>query len=557
MRRACPYGGILAMTVASGLIADCCVGVSHSAPPVLAQSHALPVAAAGAVHYWPSSEWRTSTPEEQGVSSGLLAELLRFIEAEKKNIHNVVIVRHGYVILQTYTAPYHPDTKRDLYSATKSVTSALIGLAIEDGHIRGVQQKILGDIFPDLRVANPDQRKGDMTIAHLLEMTTGLRWNESSISYARASNAVNQMYRSQDWVQFVLGRPMAGRPGETFNYNSGASQLLSAVVQKQVGMPAAEYAEKRLFRPLGISDYYWPANDSGLSSGSSGLQLTPIDMARFGYLYLRDGVWNGERLLPAGWVEQSTRKHQRAIRSTDFRYRVINLIRRAVGRRASQVPTMDYGYHWWIPSFGGYAARGWGGQAIFVLPTLDMVVVFTGGLSGPDNFLLDTLMEKYIISAVKSAGSLTANSKATASLEAIAGRMTKPQKRLPAVLPQTARDISGRTFTIRARKAILASFSLTFNGSDEALMAAVQGDTDYKVVVGLDNVFRTSRISDRESISARGHWTNEKTFVLDWCPLAAGDRVTITLTFENKRVKVRSESAMTGRVQYSEAKLRP
>ena len=486
-----------------------------------------------------------------------MAELLRFIRAEKKNIHNMVIVRHGYVILQAYTAPYHPDTKRDLYSATKSVTSALIGLAIEDGHIRGVQQKILGDIFPDMRVANPDPRKGDMTIAHLLEMATGLRWNESSISYARASNAAIRMYRSKDWVQFVLGRPMAGRPGETFNYNSGASQLLSAVVQKQVGMPAAEYAEKRLFRPLGISDYYWPANDSGLSSGSSGLQLTPIDMARFGYLYLRDGVWNGDRLLPAGWVEQSTRRHQRAIRSADFRYRVINLIRRAVGRGVSQVPSMDYGYHWWIPSFGGYAARGWGGQAIFVLPALDMVVVFTGGLSGPDNFLPDTLMEKYIIPAVKSAGPLTANSEPTASLEAIAGRMTQPQKRLPAPLPQKARDISGRTFTIKARGASLASFSLTFNGSDEALMVAVQGDTDYEVLVGLDNVFRTSRISDRESISARGHWINEKTFVVDWCPLAAGDRVTITLTFENKRVKVRSKSAMTGRVQHSEAKLQP
>lgn len=526
--------------------------VETATPAAIAENEAQ---ATDMPDYWPTTAWRTSTPEAQGMESATLSQMLQLLKDEDKNINSMLIVRHGTIVLEAYFAPYDAETRHDLYSATKSVTSALIGLAIQDGNLNGVHERVLEEIFPELQVENLDQRKRRISIEHLLEMSAGLKWSETSISYGSASNPVIQMHRSEDWVKFVLDQPMAYEPGTRFSYNSGASHLLSAILHKRTGLLTATYAEQSLFQPLGFSDYYWPADPAGIHTGSSGLQLIPRDMARIGYLYLQDGLWEGQRLLPQGWVEESTRKRQQAVSASDLRYRLLNAITRLFRPGSPEIQSMDYGYHWWLPSFGGYAARGWAGQAIFVMPDLDLVVVFSGGLSGADNFLPDKLMVDYIIPSIQSGEPLAEDQDEVAQLDAIVSAIKQPEPQEVPPLPAMARLISGKTFKFEAPQASIQSLVITFAHESEARLSVIQGNTQYEVWVGLDNTFRTNPISERETIALRGYWSDETTFVLDWRALSSGDRSEIVLTFTENQVEIRSQSKMTGRSERMQGKL--
>jgi len=283
--------------------------------------------------YWPTQGWRTSTPEQQGMDSAQLIQMLDAVTARRLDIHSILIIRHGYLVAEVYYGSNSPTLKHELYSVTKSFTSALVGIAIQKGHIAGVSQPVL-DLFADRQVANVDARKKAMTLEHLLTMSSGLDWPESGSAYTTTANPYVGMMRSPNWVQFVLDRPMAQPPGAVFNYNSGASHLLSAIVQKTTGTSTLAFARENLWKPLGITDVAWGADTSGIAVGGSDLRLTPRDMAKLGYLYLRGGVWDGQQIVPAEWVKTSTTKHI-----------------------TSGNAGLDYGYQWWIwPD--GFAAQG-------------------------------------------------------------------------------------------------------------------------------------------------------------------------------------------------------
>ena len=344
--------------------------------------------------YWPTQGWRTSTPEQQGMDSAQLVQMLDAVTARKLNIHSLLIVRHGYLVAEVYYDANSPTLKHELYSVTKSFTSALVGLAIQKGFIDSLNHPVL-DFFADRQVANLDARKKAMTLEHLLTMSSGLEWPESGSSYTTTDNPYVRMMRSSDWVQFVLDRPMADQPGATFNYNSGSSHLLSAIVQKTTRQSTLAFAQEYLFKPLGITDLVWGTDASGLAVGGSDLRLTPRDMAKFGYLYLKGGVWEGRQIVPAEWVRASTTPH---IRSTDA--------------------ALDYGYQWWIQPDGSFAAHGLGGQYIFVRPRQDLVVVFTSWLTGSDTEQPPALMDSFIVPAAQSALALPENPEAVAQLQA-------------------------------------------------------------------------------------------------------------------------------------------
>jgi CubicO group peptidase (beta-lactamase class C family) len=352
--------------------------------------------------HWPTEGWRTSTPEEQGMDSEMLADMLETIEEQDYDVDSVVVVRHGYMVVDATVHPFEPGSRHIIYSCTKSVISALVGISIDKGYIEGVDQPIL-DFFPERAAANLDANKEAMTLEHVLTMATGLKCEDS---YLYRWRGLNQMEQSEDWVQFMLDLPMAEQPGTRFEYCNGASFLLSAIVQETTGMNALAFANEHLFGPLGIIDVEWSSNPQGISIGWSDLHLTPHDMAKIGHLYLNEGWWDGEQVVSAEWVKASTREH------------------------ISATLEDGYGYQWWIDdaALGGgfYMALGYAGQFIFVIPDIDMVAVFVSDLSDNDFYVPQRLLTDFIIPAAKSATPLPDNPDGVTLLESRAEALGNP-----------------------------------------------------------------------------------------------------------------------------------
>jgi len=322
-------------------------------------------------NYWPTLGWQYSTPDEQGMNSTYLNNMMDYIANQNLPIDSVVIVRHGHVILEEYPSGiYSRNSTHELASVTKSFSSALIGIAIGEGHIDSVSHKVL-DFFPNRTFANMNSWKQDMTLEHLLTMTSGLPWNDPDDQ--------NSMENSADPVQFVLDRAMINEPGSVWRYNSGGSHLLSAAISKTTGFDALTYAREHLFDPLGISNVYWRKDKQDIPWGYAHLFMKPLDMAKFGYLYLHHGTWDGQQVVPAEWVVESTRP---VVRLGDFE---------------------GYGYQWWTDNGTGaydpyiFDARGGMGQRIVVVPNYDMVVVFTGSFEQGGFDEEDLLLHEFIL----------------------------------------------------------------------------------------------------------------------------------------------------------------
>ncbi|TFF84153.1 class C beta-lactamase-related serine hydrolase [Candidatus Heimdallarchaeota archaeon] len=315
--------------------------------------------------YWPTDEWQESSPEEQGMSSEKLAEVDKTITEGGYPINSYLIIKNGYIIDEHYYYGYNDSTIHQLFSVTKSFLSALYGIAIEKGYV-SLDQKMI-NFFPDRNISNFDERKEEITIEDLLTMTSGLKWSESTTD--------SLWFASDDQIQFVLDRPMEHEPGEVFNYNSGSSHILSAILQNVTGKTTLQFVEDYLFNDLGIIDYSWAKDPSGVYYGSHGLSLTPRDMAKFGFLYLNNGTWDTEIILQKEWVQESTMKK-------------INVSQKT-----------NYGYLWWLnPNLQSYQASGFLGQRIFVFPKYDLIVVYTATTFSPS--ILEDLIEDYILPAI-------------------------------------------------------------------------------------------------------------------------------------------------------------
>ena len=318
--------------------------------------------------YWPTQGWRTSTPAEQGMNAERLALMMDSVRQQNLDLHSLLVIRDGAIVSETYFGSNTPETRREIYSVTKSFIATLVGVAIDKGIIAGVERPV-GDFFPDRKFANWDAAKQAMTLENLLTMTTGLDWPEADATF-------QQLHGGRDWVKFVMDEPMRSQPGAEFNYCSGCSHVLSAIIQQQTGMNTRDFAQRELFEPLGINDAVWDTDTTGIAIGGCGLQLTPRDMAKLGYLYLNGGMWDGRQIVSTGWVKTATQKHT----GTDT--------------------DLGYGYQWWIyPRWGAYAALGRYGQTIFVIPDLNLIVLTTAALEGPDPIF--DLIEQYIVPAVQ------------------------------------------------------------------------------------------------------------------------------------------------------------
>jgi len=318
--------------------------------------------------YWPTSGWKTSLPETQDMSSKKLQAMENYIDNQNLGpyIDSLLIIRNGYLVYESYpSAIYEEDDEHHIYSCTKVFTSALIGIALDEGYITGINNFVI-DYFPSKTFANMDSRKEAITIKHLLTMTAGLEWVDQINFY--------QMAASSDGVQYVLDQPMESEPGEVWNYNSGASHLLSAILDQETPSGTLNYAEMKIFNPLNITNYSWNLDSQGIPIGGTLLHLTSRDMAKFGFLYLHNGNWNGTQLIPSSYVTESIASFKNV--EFDLGY----------GR--------GYGYKWWTYRWAhAYTARGTNEQYIVVIPDLNLVVVSTGNT----DFQFIRLLVNYIL----------------------------------------------------------------------------------------------------------------------------------------------------------------
>lgn len=337
---------------------------------------------------WPTGGWRHSSPAEQGIDGDRLEALHQTVEKGGfGNIDSILVIRNGFIVFEKsyprdyaqlngrqvtasglydyYDPVWHPfyrDTSlHSLQSITKSVTSALIGLAIARGEVAGVDAKLI-DFLREADADRFDERKKSITIEDVLTMRVGMEWDESSVNYTDPRNSCARMEMSEDWLRFVLERPMIADPGTRYEYNSGATILLSHIIRQATGRYADDYAREHLFKPLGIEDFYWKRTPTELPDTEGGLYLTPHDLAKVGYLYLKDGVWEGRRILPEGWVSDSTRRHTQDTAPENDRWNA------------------GYGYQWWAVPFEGAAGDvptglGYGGQYLLVSAEQNMIAV--------------------------------------------------------------------------------------------------------------------------------------------------------------------------------------
>ncbi len=327
--------------------------------------------------YWPTSGWRTSPPEDQGVSSVKLQEMFEYLDSTvelgivRASMRSLLIIRNGFLIHETYFSSFADEnTSINIYSCTKSVTSSLIGIAIDEGFIGGVDDLVI-DYFPNRTIANRDVWKEAITIEDMLTMRSGFSWDEAD--YSRPDNDYILMYASPNPIQYVLDKPMASAPGSTWIYNTGCSHLLSAIIDNTTGIGTRDFAQSHLFNPLGIDRPPWTIDQQNVPYGGSNLRLTPRQMAKFGFLYLNNGSWDGQQIVPKEWVTASTQPTN---------------------------TTWWYGYQWWIEPFrNSFSARGYKGQQIVIIPDYNMVVVFTANSNLIGN-LYSVLIDDFIIPAI-------------------------------------------------------------------------------------------------------------------------------------------------------------
>ena len=306
------------------------------------------------------SDWSTSPPETQRVDPQQLDRLQRHLQDEQTRIRSLAVVRHGHLVYEYYRQDVHPDDLHNVHSVTKSVLSLLVGIAIDQKKLVSPDQT-LAELLPEHAARAQDAKVKNLRLKNLLTLSSGFEGNEG-IRHPGMLAGVEG-----DAIDLALSRPLVHNPGEKFDYNNLDGHVVSALLTRSVGMSAAQYAERTLFADLGITRYRWPQDKRGINIGSSELQLTTRDMAKLGELIVRQGRWNGRQVVSADWVAVSTAKHS----------------------EGGPPVRRPYGYNWWVattPDDGRPAgfAVGYGGQFIYTVPSLELVVVATSETHGQD-----------------------------------------------------------------------------------------------------------------------------------------------------------------------------
>jgi CubicO group peptidase (beta-lactamase class C family) len=464
-----------------------------------------------------------STPEAEGVSSEGLITFLDSAAVSRHEFHSIMIVRHGKVIAEGWWDPYRPDLRHTLYSTSKSFTSTAIGFAVTE-KLLTVDDKVIS-FFPDMLPDTVSPLLAEMSVRDLLTMSAG----QSPDPTGQITNS------SDDWVTSFLSLPILKEPGTEFLYNSMATFMLSAIVQKVTGEKVVDYLQPRLFGPLGITGHDWEESPEGINSGGWGLRVKTEDMAKFGQLYLQKGMWNGSQIIPAAWIEEAT----------TFKIDQAPDAPPEVKEKSDWM--QGYCYQFWRSRNNAYRADGAFGQYIIVMPEKDAVVAITS--ESPDMQDILNMVWKYILPAMQD-DPLPENTEAAGRLKERLESLALPEpERKPD--PEIASLLSGKVISLEENVQKMKSITLFFQG-DTCHLSLETGDHSYRIPAGRGewvtsetdlpgpNLISRPGIASANKLAASYGWTDEGTMELFLRFIESPHHIRITCNFEGDTVVVQS-----------------
>jgi CubicO group peptidase (beta-lactamase class C family) len=466
-----------------------------------------------------------STPEAQGMSSADILNFLNAVEQQKLNLHSVMVLRNGNVVTEGWWAPYAPDLKHTLYSLSKSFTSTAVGLAVAEKRLT-VEDKVI-KFFPNDLPATVSDNLAAMRVKDLLTMSTG--------------HAKEPAVRSEkNWVKAFLAQPVEHKPGTFFLYNSIATYMLSAIVQKLTGQTILTYLKPRLFDPLGIEGADWEVDPQGINTGGWGLRVKTEDIAKFGQLYLQKGVWSGKRLIAANWIEDATKFE----------------IQSKGGSRPKEENDwlQGYGYQFWRCRNDAYRGDGAYGQYCIVMPKENIVVAITSETADMQA-ILDNVW-KHILGAAKGK-TLPADTKTQAELKQKLASLALPIQQVASTSPIVA-QIDGKTFSIADNSLRIKTVWLNF-GKDGGIFKLEDDKGEHRINCGMGRwIEKETDLSSlplkltptiipgetKTKIASSGTWTDQNTFVLTVRFIETAHYETITCQFDKNNVTVEFKKSL-------------
>lgn len=456
-----------------------------------------------------------STPESQGVSSKALLELVKTLDHSAEGMHSLMVVRHGHVVAEGWWKPYDAAHNHVLYSLSKSFTSTAVGFAVSEGRLT-IDDEVTG-FFPDVLPKELSGNLKAMRVRDLLTMTTGHQ-DEPPVTPEAVS------------PQSFLAQPVPHVPGTHFKYNTAATFMQSAIVQKLAGEPIVDYLKPRLFEPLGITQPVWDKSAQGINLGGYGLRVRTEDIAKLGQLYLQKGKWNGKQILPASWVEMATSKQ------------VSN------GSNPKSDWNQGYGFQFWRCRHNGFRGDGAFGQYCVVLPDQDVVVAITSGVKDMQA-VLNILWEKLLPAVQPSRGMTGHRADQNALQDALAHLEIAAPK--GALTSPNLKSYVGHTFVFPTNDQKLERVTLESGDAGQHLtlslqrdgkkMSFVAGSLDWAMTRSMYPAGFLAMFPD-EPVAGRFAWSSDNTCVFKVCAVETPFQATYQLRFEGDQVSVESEA---------------
>ena len=455
-----------------------------------------------------------STPEEQGILSGAINKFLDSIKKSKVEFHSIMIVRHGHVVAEGWWDPYSPNLKQQLYSISKSFISTAIGFAFDEDLIERDDAVI--SFFPDDLPDEVSDNLKDLEIKHLLTMSVG-----------HENDPILSMKETDNWAKAFLSIPIVYEPGTEFKYNSGASYMLSAIIQKVTGMTVHEYLKPHLFDPLNIVNSTWSENSQGINIGASHLRLKTEDIAKFGQFYLQKGSWKDKQLLSKKWVKASTKKQiETGDENDEWGY--------------------GYGYQFWMNPSGGYRADGDYGQYSIVIPEKDAVIAITGEIfdkKAAMKIVWDLIPEMR--------DTVSVSEKEYEKLQINLKSLHYDPPKMANTYP-IATLISGKEYILEENDLNAKAVSFEFKNQVCIFTLKEEGKKDLVIKCGLnkwiigDNkkpgpktLLSDLQIDFDSVVAASATWKSENTLLMTWRFPESTHTDTLTCTFEGKKVYIK------------------
>jgi CubicO group peptidase (beta-lactamase class C family) len=460
-----------------------------------------------------------NTPEAQGISSAGIMKFLDAIKEIKQEFHSLMIIRHGNVVAEGWWAPYSSEHKQQLYSLSKSFTGTAIGLAVHE-KLLTVDDPVI-KFFPDMLPTEISDNLAALKVRHLLSMSVGHAKDSILILEASAPGV--------PWEKTFLAQPVVFKPGSQFMYNSGASFMLSAIIKRVTGQTAHEYLKPRLYQPLNITNTTWGENFEGINMGASHLRMPTEDIAKFGQLYLQNGMWNGKQIISKEWVrEASSKQISNGNNDSSWGY--------------------GYGYQFWLNPPGGFRADGAFGQFSMVFPQLDAVVAITSeSISTKDTMQIvwDVLLPEMKEAPLE---------KNTSSYNQLVKELKSLKYDPPniASASSTASKISGKEFILDTNEFNAKAVSFNFNSDKCVFTLKEENKTDINITNGMGywiregnlkpsahSLFSLRRIDFDSIVAASATWQDEKTLLLTWRFIETVHGDQLTCIFDDDKLTIK------------------